>query len=176
MVILTAIIILSGLTDGVFSSVVFLYVDVYLQRAEDFPLVLIVGQSFILIALPIALFMMRRFGKHQTWAGGLIVILAGCFTLLFTGPDDPFWPVLLAVIFIYAGASAMNVASVAILADVVDYDTLKTGHNRSGQYFSFHALLEKANFAVAERLRFTYSTCSVSTRCWRSRQHWEPGA
>jgi Na+/melibiose symporter-like transporter len=40
------------------------------------------------------------------------------------------------------------VAQPAILADVVDYDTLKTGENRSGQYYALLNLVFKANFAV----------------------------
>ncbi len=154
MLLLIAITVLGGLADGVFSTTVFLYVDVYLQRAESFPVVLLVGQGFMLLALPVCLLLMRRFGKHPTWAGGTVFSMLGCLALLFTGPGDALWLVLVSVLLVYAGAAAGNIASVAILADVVDYDTLKTGHNRSGQYFSLSALIEKANFAVGGALAF----------------------
>jgi len=154
MIMLVAITVLSGLADGVFSSTMFLYVDIYLQRASDFPKVLLVGQGFMLLALPAALFVMRRLGKHPTWAAGNILSILGCLILFFTGPDNALWLILLAVLLVYAGAASGNVASVAILADVVDYDTLKTGHNRSGQYFSLAALIEKANFAVGGAIAF----------------------
>jgi GPH family glycoside/pentoside/hexuronide:cation symporter len=154
MILLVIITVLGGLADGVFSTTVFLYIDVYLQRAEDFPKVLLVGQGFMLMALPVCLVMMRRFGKHPTWAGGTVFMIFGCLTLLLTGPGDPLWSLLFAVLLVYAGAAAGNVASTAMLADVVDYDTLKTGHNRGGQYFSLAALIEKANFAVGGAIAF----------------------
>ena len=154
MLMLVAITILGGLADGVFSTTMFLYVDVYLQQAENFPIVLLVGQGFMLLALPVCLMLMRRFGKHPTWAGGTALMMLGCMTLLFTGPGDPLWPVLAVVLMVYAGAAAGNVASVAMLADVVDYDTLKTGHNRGGQYFSLSAMIEKGNFAVGGAIAF----------------------
>jgi len=154
MVLLATITIAGGLADGVFSTTVFLYVDVYLQRAENFPVVLLVGQGFMLIALPICLLMMRRYGKHPTWAGGTLFSMIGCATLMVTAKEDPLWMLLTAVLLVYAGAAAGNVASYAMLSDVVDYDTLKTGHNRGGQYFSLAALIEKANFAVGGAIAF----------------------
>ena len=154
MLMLLAITISSGLADGVFSTTVFLYVDVYLQRAEDFPVVLLVGQGFMLLALPVCLVIMRRFGKHHTWAGGTAIVICGAMTLMFTTQGDPLWMLLGAILLVYAGAAAGNVASVAMLSDVVDYDTLKTGHNRGGQYFSLSALIEKANFAVGGAIAF----------------------
>jgi len=75
-------------------------------------------------------------------------------TLMFTTQGDPLWMLLGAILLVYAGAAAGNVASVAMLSDVVDYDTLKTGHNRGGQYFSLSALIEKANFAVGGAIAF----------------------
>jgi len=154
MIMLIIITVSGGLADGVFSTTVFLYVDVYLQRAENFPLVLLVGQGFMLMALPVCLVMMRRFGKHPTWAGGTVFSMLGCATLLITGQGDPLWMLLAAVLLVYSGAAAGNVASYAMLSDVVDYDTLKTGHNRGGQYFSLAALIEKANFAVGGAIAF----------------------
>ncbi len=154
MILLMIITISGGLADGVFSTTVFLYVDVYLQRADNFPVVLLVGQGFMLLALPVCLVMMRRFGKHPTWAGGTVFSILGCATLLFTVQGDPLWMLLAAVLLVYAGSAAGNVASYAMLSDVVDYDTLKTGHNRGGQYFSLAAMIEKANFAVGGALAF----------------------
>jgi len=154
MILLMIITVSGGLADGVFSTTIFLYVDVYLQRAEDFPVVLLVGQGFMLLALPVCLVMMRRFGKHPTWAGGTAFTILGCLTLLFTVQSDPLLLLLGAVLLVYAGAAAGNVASYAMLSDIVDYDTLKTGHNRGGQYFSLAALIEKANFAVGGAIAF----------------------
>ena len=75
MLMLVAITILGGLADGVFSTTMFLYVDVYLQQAENFPIVLLVGQGFMLLALPVCLVLMRRYGKHPTWAGGTALMM-----------------------------------------------------------------------------------------------------
>jgi len=154
MLLLLLITLLGGLADGFFSSSIYFYIDVYLQKGEQFPLVLLLGQGSMLLTLPITLSLMRRFGKHIIWALGMFVLSVAALLLLMVEPESSVISILIPIMMIYSGAAAGNVASYAILADVIDYDTLKTGQNRSGQYFAFSTILEKANMAVGGAIAF----------------------
>ena len=59
---------------------------------------------------------------------------------------------LLMVSIVGISNGAHSVAPQAMMADVIDYDTLKTGVNRAGNYFAFVMLLSKATLAIGAGL------------------------
>jgi len=50
--------------------------------------------------------------------------------------------------------SAVQVIPAAIMGDIVDYDTLKSGSNRAGQYFAVFTMVVKFNLGVGGGLAF----------------------
>ena len=62
--------------------------------------------------------------------------------------------ILLFIVFAIAGAGygALMILPISILADIVDYDELKTGERREGTYFGAWAFLQKVTVAGAAAL------------------------
>jgi len=75
--------------------------------------------------------------------------------LLFIKPrPDAFLPFLFLVLMQNFGFAAFMVVLVPMMADIIDYDILKTGVNRSGQYISVLTLLVKGTAALGAALGF----------------------
>ena len=138
-----------GIAEGFYGVTLFLFVDTYLDEGDKLPYILLGGYAAAIAILPLALKIMQRIGKHQTWALGSVLTVVVCLGTFFINPGPSAFPLTLAlVILIMFTFSVGSVAQPAVLADVVDYDTLKTGENRSGQYYALLNLIFKANFAV----------------------------
>lgn len=90
----------------------------------------------------------RKYGKK--WPGFTGVFLLGvatCVTYPFFPEGEPVYPMIMAV------AGGILVGSIVLLdslvADIVDYDELKTGKHREGLFFGFWKLAIKVSRAVS---------------------------
>lgn len=145
----------NGLSDGLFSAVVFLYQAQYMGFASRFWLILIVYIGSNLVALPLWARVVRRIGKHRAWALGL-GLTALCYppmAMLAPAPAS-FPPMLILVALAGATYSIANVATPAVLGDVADYERLRGGASASGGLFAVQALISKFNLAVGTGLAF----------------------
>ena len=140
----------SGVGDGFFSALLFLYFDVFLQEGSNLVYLLLMMTGISLVSMPIWLKVMRRIGKHQTWILGNSLAALAALTFFFINPGEwAFTAALVVVTLIMLVYTASNVASPAVLADVIDYDTLKFGANRGGQFFALFTLMFKLTYAIA---------------------------
>lgn len=95
-----------------------------------------------LMAIPVWDWIAKRYGKHQSLAGAMIfvsIISISCF-MLEHGQVMEFY-VLFALKGFCFGAFAYLPR--AMLADVVDLDTLRSGSARPASYFSIHGFMTK---------------------------------
>ena len=91
----------------------------------------------------------RRLGKKQAWAISWIGQAFGFLSLLLVPRgEDGFmlFTVLISIGTVFSGAAAVIAPS--ILADIVDFDTLKTGAYRAGNYFALYGLANKIVVAI----------------------------
>lgn len=146
---------LCGLSNGVFAAVTYIYQTDYMGFASRVWLMLIVYLGANLIALPIWAPVVRRIGKHRSWALGLL-LNSLCFPpMAFLAPGEAsFLPTLALLGFAGATYSVVNVTTPAVLGDVVDHETLRTGINRAGGFFALQALITKLTLAVGAGAAF----------------------
>jgi len=62
--------------------------------------------------------------------------------LIEPGPSA-FWPAMALTAALAMVACGILVVPMALLGDIVDYDILKTGVNRAGNYFAINTLMQK---------------------------------
>ena len=73
----------------------------------------------------------------------------------FVPPGPGSFPIVLAFTVIFAAASSSDyLIPMAALGDIVDYDVLKTGVNRGGNYFSLLQFVQAAQIAVGGGMGF----------------------
>jgi Na+/melibiose symporter-like transporter len=101
---------------------------------ELFPIMLVLENLFQLAAIPLWLWMSRRYGKHVTMM--VAALWSGLFSLplFFLGEGDG-W-LFVAIIAVRAIAlSAFTALIPSMTADAVDVDTLEAGRERTGVFF-----------------------------------------
>jgi len=141
---LIASFILFGFGGSVYSAAAFMYFDTYLLMGDMYPIIMLASLLAGLLAMPFWLKMMNQFGRHRAWSVGafLGVFLLPLF-LLFEPNSEGFGVLLLVCMIINANFVLGTVAPMAMLGDVIDYDILKSGASRAGQYYALLTLVQK---------------------------------
>jgi len=97
-------------------------------------------------AIPFWLWLGRTIGKHLAFMGTLILVslVSAANLLLDYGDYLPFFLLFIIKGFCYGG---LQFLPIAMLADVVDVDTARSGGRRAGTYFAILGLTEKIAIA-----------------------------
>ncbi|MBX3706787.1 MAG: MFS transporter [Pseudomonadales bacterium] len=98
-------------------------------------------------AVPFWLWLGRTIGKHRAFMWTLIVVAGVSFANLFLGYGDylPFFLLFILKGFCFGG---LQFLPVAMLADVVDVDSARSGGQRAGAYFAILGFSEKIAIAL----------------------------
>ncbi len=143
---------LNGLANALPATLFFLYVD-HILKADATASGLVLYFGVAILGTPIWLAASRKWGKHLTWCGGMLVASAAFMTALSVGEGD----VLLfhgAVIALGFSLGADLILPGAMLADVVDIERVETGLQRTGVYFAIWAMVAKLALALAVGISF----------------------
>jgi len=155
MMIFLTIQVVFGLGSGMQTSVLFIWIDTYLQIGEKYPQTLLIVSFLGLGAMPVWLKVINWIGKHQTWLTIQIGFMAALPFLAFIKPGPQAYISFLTMyIIICLIIAAGDIVPNTIVGDIIDYDTLKSGENRAGQYSSVMTLIMKANYAVGSGIGF----------------------
>jgi GPH family glycoside/pentoside/hexuronide:cation symporter len=99
-----------------------------------------VGSTFL--AVPVWVWLARRFEKRSLWTFAMGQAAVGFGSLIFVGEGD--W-LLMAVSALVAGSAQACGQSigVSLKADVIDVDELRTGERKEGAYFAAWSFVQK---------------------------------
>ncbi len=98
--------------------------------------------------VPVALKLSYRFGKHRTMIGAALFNV--CFVpILFLIPPGNIWVASLVLLFLGMNVGIPNVLYRSIMADIGDYDEVRTGQRRTGLFYALLTLTAKVGSAVA---------------------------
>jgi Na+/melibiose symporter-like transporter len=112
-----------------------------------FPLILAGENIAGLLSLPFWLGLSKRFGKHRALAVGTLGMALLSFPIPLIPHDRPDLYAACIIIRGFAGG-ALGILVAAMIADVVDIDTLRTGKARNGLYFALVGTLSKFGLAL----------------------------
>jgi Na+/melibiose symporter-like transporter len=96
-------------------------------------------------AIPLGDWIARRFGKHRSLAAAMLLVSIDSIAIFAIFMFD-FWKVeLFRVLFAIKGLcyGAFAYLPLAMMADVVDIDTARSGDARTGSYFALHGFMTK---------------------------------
>ena len=138
-----------GLASGIANVVSFMYIDTYLGIGNRFTELFLPAVVIGPLTLPLWAWTMNRYGKYRVTAIAFTIYM---FLMPLPWFVEPGPSAFLPMLILYALSSVfmplLMVSMPAILGDVIDYDELQTGKNRSGQYSSFLTLIAKGMTAV----------------------------
>jgi Na+/melibiose symporter-like transporter len=148
----TAGFLIASLGQGML-GLLFTFYDSHLKLGPWYPY-LMMGFGFVTVAaIPVWVRVSNRFGKHRAYTVAMLVSSLSIQAFWLVDPQSHSQGALAligaAILFMVSFASACHyVAPAAMLADVVDYGTWRTGHARAGSYFAFHSLITKVAMAI----------------------------
>lgn len=152
---LFAIVSLWGVGQGAFVGCAFIFYSGYMELGEYFALIM--GLLFLVqvMALPVWSRILPRFDHHRIWAFciGAGAMLAPLVLLLPRGEAALPYLLPLGVVQAFLMAPA-NFLPGAVLGNVIDYDTLKTGTNKAGNLFAVQMVLIKVAMALGGAVAF----------------------
>lgn len=145
---------LQGIAGGAWASSVLLFTGT-LGLANQFPVFLMAAWATRIFVAPLWLGFIKHYGKHKVWAAACLMSAVVTPLALLT----PAGPIAFYVLLAYSIAlgfieTGWMVAPSALLGDIVDYDTLKTGSDQTGLYYSVLSLLNTGAAAVGGAAAF----------------------
>jgi Na+/melibiose symporter-like transporter len=98
-------------------------------------------------AIPIWLKISDRFGKHRTVVMGIVWLSLWSAPIPLLGPGD-YWLFFFLMIMKGSSIGSLIFLPASMAADIVDLDTLRTGEQRTGLYFSIWGMVNKGAAAL----------------------------
>jgi glycoside/pentoside/hexuronide:cation symporter, GPH family len=145
LLILTGAYICSGFGSGMYFTLLFIFVDVFLDLGQHFALVYAISFSLSIGSLKLWLVLANRWGKQTTWITGMFLVIIGTLGIGLLSPEHTGWPELLVCMaLISSGYTTFGVMVPSLLSDIVDYGTWKFGTDRAATYFSLYFFINKA--------------------------------
>jgi Na+/melibiose symporter-like transporter len=147
---------LSAIGWAVSYALITIVLDNHFGFGEGIVLFLLSATAAQIIAIPLCTRLAARFGKHKVYAWGQI--LNGALLpvyLLFPAHGQANFALMLAFGSLVSALGTPNMLfPSALLADLADYDSLKSRQARPGIYFSMRTLLNPAGGAIGGALGF----------------------
>lgn len=139
----------TGLSSGMVTGLYYFYISSYLGLSEDYTLVMLAVYVLSIVGGLSWLRVGRHLDKHRINA--ICSLLVACTNLMMylivPGPNA--FHLLIGIFSIAALCTSGAIAAqTALLADVSDYGTWRSGNENSGNYFAVLAFISKATLAI----------------------------
>lgn len=150
---LVAAFLLNGFANAIPATLFLYFVSERLGAAELRGPLLFLYFLCGMLGVPMAVWLAAKAGKHRTWCGAMTLACVVFAFAGFLGAGDvvPFAIICAATGLLLGFDLALPPA---IQADVIDYDTARSGEQRSGLYFAAWGLATKLSLALGVGLVF----------------------
>ncbi len=129
-------------TTSMTGALSLLYISHGMGQAQLFPVFVMAYYLSSTIGIPVWLRIARRFGKHKTTVFSILWLSLWSAPIPFIGADQ-FWLFFALMMLKGSAVGALYFIPASMAADVIDIDTLRTGQQRTGLYFSLWGMVLK---------------------------------
>lgn len=134
----------SWLASGMVAGLYFFYISNYLTIPDKFGHIGLAVAAIGFLSASFWGWAGARFDTHRVLSFCNLCIVLTLVAMALIQPGPGAFPAMLAVFSLSAlFTTGTTVAYYAMMADIVDYDTLKTGANNAGNYYALVTLLQK---------------------------------
>lgn len=138
-----------GVGVGMWFSLQFIFIDVYLGQGEHFALISLIGLCVSTALISFWVKLAHYCGKKITWSLGVLAyILSITLASLLTPDAANLRSLVWVMIWNYAGISVIGILATSLMADIIDYGSWKFGTNRAATYFSLLMFSIKTTAAI----------------------------
>ena len=143
----------SNIGIGMWYGLIFIHVDTYLNLGNQFAQMFLLSYVVGIMAIPAWYKIAVVLGKHITWVLAAVLLLISFF---YTGTLKPGETSFGELAFLKTvqtlGFTCLSVIAPAMLSEIADYSTWKTGIERNASYFSCFTFISKISGALATSL------------------------
>jgi GPH family glycoside/pentoside/hexuronide:cation symporter len=141
------------LIGGYFVPMLTLFMQDYVIKVKIAQWIILTYLVFTILSIPFWTRLSRRLGKKETWSYALAyIVVVALISFYYHEGTWVMWYVCAAAAGFGAGAAAAIAPS--MMADVIDYDELKTGSRREGAYFGLWAFIDKVAVGMTAFIGF----------------------
>lgn len=140
--------VLFNLALGMLNSLAIFLVDEGLGLPGKFFSFFLIEYLVAIALSPLLLHLAKQWGKHRVLVIGLVFFGMSLLSLIF-GPRENYLFAASAAGVLGVGFAAMFITPSAILADIIDYDTVACGEKRAGIYMAVFKFASKASMAFS---------------------------
>jgi glycoside/pentoside/hexuronide:cation symporter, GPH family len=139
----------SWMASGMVGALFFFYLQDYLGIGNKFAHIQIIALLMGIMGTFFWLRVMLWIGKHHSLAISCASTLLTLIGMALVRPGSEAFPMIFVLFAVSAFSSAGNeAAGWSMMADVVDYGTLKTGERHAGNYFAVMSFTSKISLAA----------------------------
>ena len=140
---------LADLAMGINGAMAFIFFDTYLGIGASFTAIFMTAIFVSALSLKLWEVVVRRTSKRTLLVTCLVAGVFHGMMVLFMHPGPLALPIYIAFMTLYYILSVgRDVAMYAMVGDIVDYDSLKTGGSRAGQFTSAWMVFRKLTYAL----------------------------
>jgi Na+/melibiose symporter-like transporter len=131
--------------NGMQVAVAYLHLSSFLGLADSAAIIYVICFPLNIICIPLWIRLSKRIEKHRAYALGAILNTFGFIALGFIEPGElAFYHYLVVFGLLQMAQAAWWVLPTAMLGDISDYGTFKTGVEQSATYYSVHTFMYKS--------------------------------
>lgn len=134
---------------SVANTTLIFFISHYLGQPELIGPVLLASFGCVLLGVPIWVMISRRIGKHRAAAVSLIIAICLSSILAMQLRPGDGWLFVGLMGFLGVTSAAFLTLPLGMVGDIIDYDTLRTGHSRGGLYFGVWSFFQNVSPAIA---------------------------
>lgn len=125
----------------------YLFID-YFKDKNGIAIMSIVSMIPSLLLAPLAVPLVRKFGKKELGVFGSFCGAVACFVLFFIKTRSV-WTYILINLFGFLGFGIFNLIMWAIITDIIDDREVKSGHREDGTVYAVYSFARKVGQAIA---------------------------
>jgi Na+/melibiose symporter-like transporter len=145
-----------GIAWGVTYALLFIAMENHYGYGDKVGVLLLVATAAQILSLPLCTALAARMGKHRLWAWASILTAAmmPVFLLFPPGRQADLVLFLACIALVSMFGTPQMVFPSALIGDISDFGTLKTGQSRTGTYFAIRSLIYPGAGAFGTALAF----------------------
>ena len=138
---------------SMFAGLIFLLVDMYLKLGHHYALVMLIGLVAGILAVGVWYWLANRVDKKFVLGLSAFLYAMAALVASLLEPEHANL-VTLVLVMTLANISALGAIGPALLSEIIDYNTWKSGVDRSATYFALYTFSAKTAIAVGTSLAF----------------------
>ena len=142
----------AGVSLGMWTGLLFVYLDGYLALGNKVVFIFLIGNILGLLSIPMWLKLTKLTSKSTVWGVGVGFYAMLLLCCLYVDRETTWWVPFILVGGKFVGTTCLNALAPAILGDIADYGSLKSGRSHGALYYALYGFLVKVTMGVGAGL------------------------